>query len=32
MKRLLLSVVIVLAGCGRAYYKGQPIELSPVYS
>ena len=31
MKRLLLSVVLILTGCGRAYYRGQPVELSPIH-
>lgn len=34
MKKLVLSVVITLSGCSllpRAYYRGQPVELDPVY-
>jgi hypothetical protein len=34
MKKLVLSVLITLSGCSlwpRAYYRGQPVELNPLY-
>ncbi|MBD1903773.1 hypothetical protein NDI44_27000 [Trichocoleus sp. DQ-A3] len=31
MKRLLLSVLLVVTGCGRTYYQGQPVELSSLH-
>lgn len=34
MKKLVLSVLITLSGCSllpRAYYRGQAVELNPVY-
>jgi len=29
MKKLLLTILLLLTGCSQAYYRGQPVERGP---